>query len=331
MPLLTIRDISKRIDLLQILEPISFEIQESSIHSVLGKNGAGKTTLLKTIAGLYGPSSGTLQFSGRPPLASHVDTDHCHALTYFVPDTIGFSRFERFTEIHKLHEFLYPQWDEIKFQQMIKTLKFDTKKPLHRLSKGEERQLIMSFALASNPKLYILDEPFDGLDPQVHSHFSKWLIDDVITRGASVLISTHHLRDIADFCDTVTLLHRGVLKYSGELDAVLDSLWVVQCTNEMGALSKMLSFDTTPLSPQTLLSPQTPLSHKPPWSVLESHEERDYISIVTEKSNLKALLHGLDTLALENVMASDQTPEKLYFDIAPITLEQLFMHCAKEL
>ena len=155
---------------LSILKPMNLQIKKQSIHALVGKNGAGKTTLLKTIAGLYSPTTGQLKFCDEVAKASLVDEHKLKATTYFVPDTIGFSITETFKYLHDLHRLLYPHWDELQFQNYIKTLSFNIFKPLRHLSKGEERQLLMCFALASNPNLFILDEPFDGLDQIGRAH-----------------------------------------------------------------------------------------------------------------------------------------------------------------
>lgn len=206
------------------LNQISLGISTGSIHGLVGKNGAGKTTLLKTIMGIYSADHG-LMFWNEHTIS---EQEYTKQSLYFIPDTLYFSMFDTLETHAKQHRALYPSWSEARYRNLVNAFQLNVKKALVRFSKGEQRQVAFCLALATMPELLILDEPFDGLDPVIRLQIKKLLIQDVAERTLTVLISSHNLRELEDFCDAITLIHNGKIQLSNDIDLLKNGIHKVQ-------------------------------------------------------------------------------------------------------
>ena len=121
-------------------------------------------------------------------------------------------------ELGKRFSGLYPTWDEGYFGRLCKLFPVNEKARLGTLSKGNRRQAGILLALGSRPELLLLDELFDGLDPVVRHLTKKVLADEVADRRMTVVLASHNLREMEDFCDSLALLHKGGLVLEQELD-----------------------------------------------------------------------------------------------------------------
>ncbi len=196
------------------LNGLDLSIHTGSIFGLVGSNGAGKSTLLRILAGVYRPTDGEALIDSQPVWENKT----VKARLRFLPDDLWLPPQSSVLEMGKRFSGLYPTWDEDFFLQLCAMLLVNEKARFGTLSKGNRRQAGMILTLSSRPELLLLDEPFDGLDPVVR-HLTKRLIaDEVASRRMTVVLASHNLREMEDFCDSLALLHKGGLVLEQELD-----------------------------------------------------------------------------------------------------------------
>jgi ABC-2 type transport system ATP-binding protein len=194
---------------------LSVEMQSGSIIGLLGKNGAGKSTLLNLLGGLIRPSGGELSVNGFVPSGRKPDflSD-----IYLVPEEFGFPQVSIGTYV-KAFSPMYPSFDEAKLHSILKEFELTPVSNLNKLSHGQRKKFLIAFALASNCKVLILDEPTNGLDIPSKSLFRKILVSSV-TDEQLVIISTHQVKDIDTIIDKVVVLDQGKLLYQEDVSAI---------------------------------------------------------------------------------------------------------------
>ena len=205
------------------LDNISVEIKEGRIYGLVGSNGSGKSTLLRLISGVYTPDNGMLAVDG----CSVVNNPEKKAEICFLPDTPYFIHQANINEMVKFYKLMYPTFNMERFKYLTSIFPLDTKAKISTMSKGMQRQAALMLALSTEPKYLLLDEAFDGLDP-VMRKVLKSLLADGVTQGMTVIISSHNLRDLDDFCDIVGLLHKGKILFSDEIDSIKSNVHKIQ-------------------------------------------------------------------------------------------------------
>ena len=179
---------------------------------MVGVNGAGKSTLLRCISGIYQRDAGLIEFDGRDTYKDEkVRKD-----IFFVNDE---PYYPLAANIKSLKDFYasYYEFDEEAYQKNLKLFDLDENKPISSFSKGMKRQTLLLFALAIRPKLLLLDEAFDGLDPLVRMNLKKNLYDFIQDSDATIIISSHNLKELEDICDTYGILEDGKISTYGDL------------------------------------------------------------------------------------------------------------------
>jgi len=191
---------------------LSFQQENGSITGLLGKNGAGKSTLLKLIAGLLKPQTGQLTINGFEPFERHPDflSD-----VFMVPEEFSFPPVSIDCYL-KATAPLYPNFGYEKMDKILQEFELDRKKNINRLSHGQRKKFLIAFALATNCRLLILDEPTNGLDIPSKSLFRKILVSSV-TEEQLILISTHQVKDIDTIIDKIVMLDEGVVVFNEDV------------------------------------------------------------------------------------------------------------------
>lgn len=201
-----------------ILKNVNLTLQEGSVMGLVGINGAGKTTLLRLISGVWTPKHGEILIDGQS-----VDGEDARQELFFLPDDPYFTIYTTGESLYKMYKVFYPQIDRAVFDRFLKEFALDPKKPIRNFSKGMRRQLYISLALAVGPKYLLLDEAFDGLDPLSRHVFKRVLNEFVEENGTSVIISSHSLRELEDFCDCYVLLDQMTVSASGDIAEKVNS------------------------------------------------------------------------------------------------------------
>ena len=210
--MLKINNISKSFDTKKVLNNLSLEVKDGSIFGLVGVNGAGKSTLLRCVAGIYRTDEGNVEFNG-------IDTfkdEKIRKDIFFVNDD---PYYPMASTIKSLKEFYssYYSFDEVVYFKTLKLFGLDENKPVNTFSKGMKRQTLLLFALAIRPKLLLLDEAFDGLDPLVRYNLKKSLYEFIEDSHATIIISSHNLKELEDICDSYGILENGKIETYGDL------------------------------------------------------------------------------------------------------------------
>lgn len=194
-----------------VLNNIELSIPDGTILGIVGINGAGKSTLLRLLSGVY-DSNGRILYDGKSPSLAETRRD-----IFFLPDDPYYTSTSTPKSIFEFYKTFYPSIDKEIFDNLISKYGIDTKKPLRSFSKGMRRQVFIALALAVKPKYMLLDEAFDGLDPLSRKIFKGAIIKLVENDGTTVLISSHSLRELEDFCDKFVLIDNNTIKNQGDI------------------------------------------------------------------------------------------------------------------
>jgi ABC-2 type transport system ATP-binding protein len=218
----------------------ALELHSGSITGLLGKNGAGKTTLLKLMAGLIQPKQGQLMVNGFKPFDRYPDflSD-----VYLVPEEFSFPPVTIACYV-KATAPLYPHFGYEKMDKILNEFELDCKKNLNRLSHGQRKKFLIAFALATNCRLLILDEPTNGLDIPSKSQFRKILVSSVSDEQI-VLISTHQVKDIDTILDKIVVLNEGEIVFNKEVIAISQK-WQFRTVASLAAIADPIYHEKCP-------------------------------------------------------------------------------------
>lgn len=189
-----------------ILWNINTTLKPGSIYGLLGLNGEGKTTLLKLIVGMLIPKDGSIEFKGH--FSSERIAEYFNEV-YFLPDysklpDLGIEQFG------KLYGAFYSKYDHQQYLDCIKEFNIPISNRLRALSLGQHRKVHLSFALACNSSVLLMDEPTNGLDIPSKAVFRK-LLSKFINEDRIFLIATHQIRDVDVLFDHLMIMKSGSL------------------------------------------------------------------------------------------------------------------------
>lgn len=210
MNVLEVKDVRKKLGKREIIKGISFEVKEGQIFGFLGPNGAGKTTTIRMLVGLIAANSGSIKIMGH-----EISREKEKALAYAGavvenPELYTYlSGIENLMQIARVRK--VPKSYVLEMVKLV-GLEDRIKDPVRKYSLGMKQRLGLAVALLSKPKLLILDEPTNGLDPTGIIDFRKIIRRAVDETGTSVFISSHMLSEIQQVCDTVAFINDGVIQ-----------------------------------------------------------------------------------------------------------------------
>ena len=210
--MLKINSVSKGFAEKEVLKNLDLKVKEGSIFGLVGINGAGKSTLLRCVAGIYQCDQGNVEFNDEDTyLNEKIRKD-----IFLVNDD---PYYPMASSIKSLKEFYgsYYEIDEEAYQKNLELFNLDENKHINSFSKGMKRQTLLLFALAIKPKLLLLDEAFDGLDPIVRYNLKKALYDFIEENDSIIIISSHNLKELEDICDSYGILEDGKMSTYGDL------------------------------------------------------------------------------------------------------------------
>jgi len=203
---------------------LTLKIPSGSIFGLIGPNGAGKSTTLRMLATVVNPSAGTLLFDGKP---LPTDPSDLRRQIGFLGDgnplykQMSPSEYLRFFgQCYRMSASDLERAIEDTLQTFDLTGKRDT--PSGQLSKGMRQRLLIARCLLHKPRLLLLDEPADGLDPRSRSDLRAALLK-ARDSGVTILVSSHILRELDDLCDSMAIIQRGRLVVSGPVDEIIES------------------------------------------------------------------------------------------------------------
>lgn len=222
--MIELKGVTKNFDNFKVLENIDLTIPKGSAFGLLGSNGAGKSTILRLLSGIYKAEGGNLLIDGEEV----YDNIPIKQKVFFINDeTIQFSNFT-LNELKNFYKGFYPNFSQELFEKLRNSINLPLNKKLSQFSKGMKRQAIVITALACQTDYLLLDEAFDGLDPTMRIIVKRMIVDAIIDRDLTTIISSHNLKEINEVCDTVALLHEGKIIFSKDLDSVKGNIHKIQ-------------------------------------------------------------------------------------------------------
>lgn len=195
-----------------ILQDVNFVAHDSSIVGIVGVNGAGKSTLLRLLSGIYVAKHGSIDLDGSSPTDPQTRQD-----IFLLPDNPFFNHQTTPKKLFSFYRTFYPSIDSKDFETYLSHYQIDLNGHMRNFSKGMRRQTFIALALAVKPKYLFLDEAFDGLDPLSRRIFKDAIISLVEETATTVLIASHSLKELEDFCDRFILIDKHTVKCEGDI------------------------------------------------------------------------------------------------------------------
>ena len=219
--MIEIRNVTKKFGDFTAIENLSLKVDKSSVYGLVGYNGAGKTTLLKTIAGVYKMDGGEVLIDG----VNSYDSAQAKKKLFFVPDDIYFEAYSTIAKMTKFYSGYYEDFSYNLLDKLCDVFGLDKNAKLNSFSKGMQRQAELILGLATNPKIILLDESFDGLDPAKRNLMNKMLIEYSADRECSIIISSHNLHELTEICDHIALINGKKIV----MDCCVDDISASRC------------------------------------------------------------------------------------------------------
>ena len=190
----------------RVLDGVNMNVERGNIYGLVGPNGAGKSTLIRHLTGVYRQDAGEIFIDGQEV---YENKDIKGEIAYIPDDPFYFLQADTL-EMMRYYRNMYPNFDEKMFYRLQEFFPgIDMRRNIRRLSKGMQKQVAFWLALCCRPKLLILDEPLDGLDPVMRRQIWTILMSEVAEKKTTVLVSSHNLRDLEDVCDHVGIMDHG--------------------------------------------------------------------------------------------------------------------------
>lgn len=217
---LKVENVSKYFDNKLVVDNISFEINEPGVFGLLGTNGAGKTTTIRMILGIIKKDKGEITWNEKAVDRKNVNFGYLPEERGIYPKSKIFDQLLYFAELkgRKTQE----TSEEIKY--WMERLKIDEYQNMtaEKLSKGNQQKVQFITAILNNPELIVLDEPFSGLDP-VNTELLKEVIIELVKKGKYIIMSSHQMTSIEEFCKDVVIINKGKTVLKGNLKEIKNS------------------------------------------------------------------------------------------------------------
>jgi ABC-2 type transport system ATP-binding protein len=214
---LRVQDVKKKYGDYYAVKHLSFAVERPGVFALLGTNGAGKTTAIRVILGMLAKESGTVSWNDRPLDVITEKVGYLAEERGLYPKYTIIEQMKYFAELRGM-----TKSDAVKaIDYWFGRLQVDEyrKKRADQLSKGNQQKVQLAAALISDPELLILDEPMSGLDP-VNADLFKGIIREQISRDKFVIMSSHQMSTVEEFCENIVIMNRGEVVLQGNLNEI---------------------------------------------------------------------------------------------------------------
>lgn len=294
--MIELKNTVKKFDTFTALDNVDLKIEKGTAFGLLGSNGAGKSTILRLISGIYSPESGEVLIDGKKV----YDNVEAKQKVFFINDeTVQFGGFT-LKKLKDYYKNFYPSFSEDIFENLRKKTGLPLDKKINTFSKGMKRQAIVIIGLACCTDYLLLDEAFDGLDPTMRIIVKKMLVDAMLDRQLTTIISSHNLKEINEICDTAALLHNGKIIFARDIDDVKGSIHKIQVVfpkNDDGTVASYTKED--------FVQDGIEIFH---------YEQSQSICFIIAKGDV------------DMIKASLSVKKPMLIEVIPLTLEEIFVY-----
>ena len=217
---LVIENVSKTFVDKKAVDDISFRIEKPGVFALLGTNGAGKTTTIRMMLGILKKDTGTILWNGKSVDRKNVNFGYLPEERGIYPKTRIVDQLEYFAKLKGMSK----QEAQKNIDYWLDKLKMTEYKyqTAEKLSKGNQQKIQFITAVMHNPELIVLDEPFSGLDP-VNTELLKNIILELVKEDKYIVMSSHQMNSVEEFCEDVVILNKGKTVLKGNLNEIKDS------------------------------------------------------------------------------------------------------------
>ena len=222
--MIEVKNVVKSFDGFKALDGLTMNVPDGSIYGLVGPNGAGKSTIIRHITGIYRQDEGEISVAGEPVFENpKVKNDIA-----YIPDDVFFYTQATIRDMMKFYKGVRPTFSVERYEKLRKAFDLDENAKMRSLSKGMQKQAAFWLTMSMCPKVLVLDEPVDGLDPVMRRQVWSIIMADVAENGTTVLVSSHNLRELEDICDHVGIMNNGKLLLERSLSELQENIAKVQ-------------------------------------------------------------------------------------------------------
>lgn len=280
-------NVVKRFDGLMAVDRVSVEIKEGIVFGMVGTNGAGKSTLLRMIAGVLKADEGTITVDGERVYENPAAKKE----VFYISDDAYYLNNGTPVDMADYYGAVYERFDRKRYLELLSQLNLPLSRKISTFSKGMKKQVSILLGVCAGTKYLLCDETFDGLDPVMRQAVKSIFAKEITERGLTPVLASHNLRELEDICDHVGLLHKGGVLLSKDLEEMRTGIHKLQCVfaDEEQEKRVLLGLDVV------------------------NKEQRGRLKTLT--------VRGVQ----EEIEARVAAAEPVFFEMLPLTLEEIFI------
>jgi len=261
------------------MDDLSFTLPNGCIMGYIGENGAGKTTTIRLLLGLLKRDAGTIRLLGQ-------ELDQADGTLFeqigTVMDEPAFPQYFTVAQVGRVMAGLYKSWDGGVFDQWVDRFGLVRDKKVKDLSRGMKMRLSLGVALSHHPRLLLLDEATNGLDPVARNEILDLLMEFIQEEQNGVFLSSHITSDLEKICDYIALIRNGRIAFVQEKDALLEETGVLKCGGgEFEKLDRgdLLGYHRGRFEVAALVAGRAAKEKKYPWASFEKPTLEDIMML----------------------------------------------------
>ncbi|WP_019635229.1 ATP-binding cassette domain-containing protein [Paenibacillus fonticola] len=213
--------------------PINLQIPQGYIVALVGTNGSGKSTILHMLTRSLIPDEGEIKWFGEKS-AGDLPQEIRSKMAYVSENPVAEENYQTAEQAASFRAHWYPSWDQKKFERLMTHFEVPRNERLSRMSKGERRKFEVAAALATSPKLLILDELSSGLDPFVWKDMLEELQESMMGEDVTIIMATHIVEEVKRLADYIVLVHQGKVLGMVEKDLLYGSCYEAWVAGDLG-------------------------------------------------------------------------------------------------
>lgn len=284
--MIEVKNVVKRFDGVTALDNLNIHVPRGAVYGLVGPNGSGKTTIIRHLTGIYRQDAGEIYLDGK----TIYENPWVKEKIGYIPDDLYFFLQASVKDMMKFYRGVYPNFDMERYEKLKQVFELDENRALRRFSKGMQKQAAFWLSMCLRPEVLILDEPVDGLDPVMRRQVWSIILGDAAESGITVLVSSHNLRELEDVCDHVGIMNKGHIMLERSLSDLQENIIKAQLVLPDGVTALPEDFD---------------ILHESSTGRITTYILKGKSSEISDK--ISAL-------------------NPLFFDIIPLTLEEIFIY-----